>query len=99
MPEDYDVRNGIAYRNGDSYAHCERCGFRPVVNHKCLRCDVVAPGTGSRRLADLLGRFCLREHRHGSSTWQSFDAALAAQIIEACHSGIQVEQATNQDYE
>ena len=90
--DDFNIQDGIAYSKLDTYAHCDRCGFRPVVNRKCISCDVT-PGEASQRLADLLRRFCTG--RGG------FHADLAARIIQACvtGSGIEVLQATNQDYE
>jgi hypothetical protein len=88
--DDYNIRGGIAYSKGDTYAHCDRCGFRPVVNHKCLKCDLIVSG-GAVRLAGLIERFCVRKG--------GFDAFLAAEIIEACVPVVRLTQATNQDYE
>lgn len=114
MDERYEIKNGIAYRLpryvGDldgNYAHCDRCGGRPVVNNKCLKCDVSTPTRSAERLADLM-KTCVETHHHGSrhdgTGWEStsFNANEAAKIIQACideedgHLG--VFQATNFDW-
>jgi hypothetical protein len=110
--DQYEVRNGIAYRkaryDGDPdalYAYCDRCGSRPIINNKCLKCDVGTPGITAERLARLMAR-CMHEIQCGSQfdgsgwSYSKFDTAEAAKIIEACTdaNGIHVGQATNEDF-
>lgn len=107
MEEQYEVRNGIAYRKpryeGDAdalYAYCDRCGSRPIVNNKCLSCDVPEPTEQAKRLAKVVEHFCFHRNTRGafspySGHYESFETDLAAKIIAACTDDVEVHQATN----
>jgi len=105
---EYDIRNGIAYRkgryDGDSdtlFAYCDRCGRSPIINNKCLKCDVPEPGTKARKLAKVIEWFCFHRSTRGafgehSGHFESFESNLAEKIIQACcGDNIEIEQATN----
>lgn len=83
---EYTTKNGINYRE-DGYAFCNRCGRRPIVNDKCLYCDV-QPTEEHRRLARDLKTFCFsprmeRQPGFSDARYESFDQDLAARILAA----------------
>jgi hypothetical protein len=83
---EYTTKNGINYRN-DGYAFCGRCGRTPIVNDKCMYCDV-QPTERDLALAGVLKSYCFnprRERQPGFSDarYESFDTELAARILTA----------------
>jgi hypothetical protein len=83
---EYVLRNGINYR-ADGYAFCDRCGRRPIVNDKCLNCDV-RPTEADRELAHEIKQACFsprqeREPGFRDFRYESFDEETAARILAA----------------
>lgn len=84
MADEYTLRGGIQYR-ADGYAYCDRCGAVPIVNGKCLACDV-QPTEADTALADKIGRNCFHPRRNiglRAVEYERFDSDMAARIIAA----------------
>jgi len=86
--DEYETRNGINYRKTDDYALCDRCGGRPIVNNKCLICDVDEPTEEIKKLASLIASECFRRSQDRIAGFQdarheSFNITRAAKIIQA----------------
>jgi hypothetical protein len=81
---EYTKRNGINYRE-DGYAFCDRCGSRPIVNDRCVWCDV-EPTDSDTAMAEELKRWCFnpsRAHQPGfcDAKPEYFDTDLAARML------------------
>ena len=86
MNPEYTLKNGINYR-GDGFAFCDRCGKVPIVNDKCLYCDVQTTDE-DHALAAELKYHCFNSRQEQSPGFcdfrrEGFDIEKAARIIAA----------------
>ena len=94
---EYITRNGINYRvdvdlgsplgDKNGYAFCDRCGRRPIINDKCLYCDV-QPTAEDRNLAHELKAQCFNQREERQPGFrdarpESFDEEKAARMLAA----------------
>jgi hypothetical protein len=41
IEDEYILLNGINYRKTDNFSYCDRCGRVPIINNRCIYCDVI----------------------------------------------------------
>ena len=82
---DYETVMGINYYNDGTFAFCDRCGKSPIINHKCLYCDVRLTDHDIE-LARELTRYCFHPRQGAipgsfNGRPEKFDMDMAARII------------------
>lgn len=86
MTLNYEIRNGVAYRD-DGHRFCDRCGSSVIVADRCVRCDVTPTDADRALAAEIMGH-CYRERQAAQPGLsdgrpEHFNSELAARIIAA----------------
>lgn len=84
---EYTLSESGILRREDGFAFCGRCGRTPIINDKCLNCDV-QPTSNDRGLAETLKRYCYSERQERQPGFvdfrpEKFDIERAAKVIAA----------------